>query len=193
MPERMTYEEFNIYGDKVERRAKTDALNVGRGVFEATTREFSVFPALSEAALDEIARAKANEAEAVYLRKWREGDFWDKTGLGVGARALLTKPMKQLAEQKFVSEPPELYDAEVVEVEMPEGDVKTGVILPEGTYIVGASDSRVNRLEIAPVWLFEQAVQGDHGIEPVTEAIGLPRYHFLEISDSAGAYWAPKQ
>lgn len=192
MPERMTYEEFNIYGDKVERRAKTDALNVGRGVFEATTREFSVFPSLSEAALDEIARAKANEAEAVYLRKWQEGHFRDRVGLGLGARALLTIHMLPIAEERFTSDPPELYDPKVVGVEMPDGDMKTGLILPEGMYDTEWQFGS-HRSETAPVWFFEQAKQGDYGLEPVTAGNHLPRYHILEISDSAGAYWTPKQ
>lgn len=192
MAERMSYGEFNIYAEVVERRVRTSATGTGRHVFDVTMRELGAYASVSQEAREDVSRGKAQEAEEAYLRKWQEGSLRDTVGLGMGVRALFRPFIKDLLEERFVPDPPQLGAPEVVEVELSaEKDLVIGLILPEGTY--DATSSSFDNRADPPVWLFAEANQHGDYIQPRAPGQCFSQYQVMEISDSAGAYWTPRK
>lgn len=196
MTKTVSYEDFNIYSELVERRRRKEATEVGQKAYHNKLRELGRSAFSNPEEVENHARLMANEAEAAQLERPDRNVF----GLGIGVRVLFNHssaidPMRRTFQP---IDDPGLEDApHVVEVEVPVGDPVPGLILPKGTFRVDRNMSGIcTGLGADP--RVDETVQLFTEVDPEKnillgwygkpDAKYLPHY-IAEITDAGGAHW----
>jgi len=186
---RVSYKEFDIYGDIRRGRIEVDRTKVGRRAFNRTRAKLSWFPSVSEVGAEDVARADAREAEYEYLKNLRriEGQYTE--GEGIGLTALFTNTRSGMWQEVitgiFVPNPAKLGAPEVMEVEV--GDqIFLGLHVPQGHYQY--SGSRVEST------VYVDSARDEHGdLTRTNNAQPIPNTLLVGLTDSAGAFVAPEE
>lgn len=189
MPGRMTLREFDAYHEIREARWRVQATDAGHFKYHEVMKTLGSYPLIDRDSAHQVAQGEARKLEIMRLESLRNSPDVHAGRLAVGMRILFDAKFLDIEHAAFglTSCDADEVPPEPVEVELPDGQVTSGLILQKAGFIIDRTFTRYPVTVISSAGEYGELYEFGRGSAVAEFALS----DITAITNANGGFWAP--